>query len=316
MVSVCRACGESDGAAVPALSFPITNHPPFSPSLLPLLSASAGTGVDKGILATSVLELQFVDGYGDAIVCTRKVYPEVFYASLCSMGALGIITGVVIQCVDAFDLEAVETESSLPVILRDLPQRVRSAPFYRFWWFPHTDKVMEWRGQPKPSSLPSARGNSAAAAAAAGATGGGGESSGLHCCCLRRRGAQLSTGKTSSSNGSNVTTTSRPAALTGSAAAGAAAASSSSSSPSLLSLLLNPFLLLKTVYGAAVAGWQWLLFMGIGFHLLQFVLWLATALPVLIPSINKLWQAMLFRSRKMKSGRSDAVFNINCLFKQ
>ena len=34
---------------------------------------------------------------------------------------------------------------TLDAVLADLPSRAASAEYYRFWWFPHTDAVVEWR---------------------------------------------------------------------------------------------------------------------------------------------------------------------------
>jgi L-gulonolactone oxidase len=161
---------------------------------------------------------------------------DLFHAALVSFGALGIITGMVVQCVRAFDLHAIETPSTLPTVLRDLKARIGSAPFYRFWWFPHSDGVMEWRGF---EVAPNTR---------------------------------------------------RPPAL-------------------------HP---LQAAYWVRLVrqAWEWVLFMGVGFHALQFALWLSIYLPLLVPAINRVWYWALFSWRKEVTDRSDRVFNFNCLFKQ
>jgi L-gulonolactone oxidase len=75
---------------------------------------------------------------------------DLFQAALCSFGCLGVVTGVIIQAVTAFDLDARETSDRLGNVLSNLTSRVRSVPYYRFWWFPHTDRVMEWKAVPLP----------------------------------------------------------------------------------------------------------------------------------------------------------------------
>lgn len=121
-----------------------------------LSTGTHGTGGRFGLLATFILELQLVLADGSVAVCNRRVEPSLFAAALCGLGALGIVTGAVIQCVPAFDLHVTETPDTLPAVLADLPRRIPSAPYYRFWWFPHTDRVMEWRARPTPPATASA----------------------------------------------------------------------------------------------------------------------------------------------------------------
>lgn len=115
-----------------------------------ICTGTHGTGAQQGILATHMLELQMVAADGSVKILSRNSNPELFTAALCSLGCLGIITGVVLQCVPAFDLHVVESEDTLQNTLHDLKNRITSAPFYRFWWFPHTERVWEWRARPVP----------------------------------------------------------------------------------------------------------------------------------------------------------------------
>lgn len=113
-----------------------------------------GTGATYGIFATAIVELQIVLASGEVVVASRRRNADLFLAALCNLGSLGVVTGAVIKCVPAFDLHAVETPSTLTSTLRELKSRVLSAPYYRFWWFPHTDSVIEWRAQPvRPRSV-------------------------------------------------------------------------------------------------------------------------------------------------------------------
>jgi L-gulonolactone oxidase len=123
-----------------------------------------GTGAQFGVLATAILEVQLVLSDGSLAVCDGKARnADLFHASLCGLGAVGVIVGVVLQCVEAFDLKAVQTSTTLDVVLNDLEDRIASVPYYRFWWFPHTNatssgssssgsgprgSVVEWRAQP------------------------------------------------------------------------------------------------------------------------------------------------------------------------
>lgn len=47
----------------------------------------------------------------------------------------------------AFDLASIQTESTFDEVLRNVTVRAASAEYYRFWWFCHTDAVVEWRAR-------------------------------------------------------------------------------------------------------------------------------------------------------------------------
>ncbi|KAK3751650.1 hypothetical protein QZH41_020135, partial [Actinostola sp. cb2023] len=58
--------------------------------------------------------------------------------------------------------------------------------------------------------------------------------------------------------------------------------------------------------------WDWIF----GFYLLEFLYWLSSFLPSLVPYINKLYFKKLFQKSKQRIDKSYKVFNFNCLFKQ
>ncbi|KAH6573453.1 hypothetical protein BASA62_002980 [Batrachochytrium salamandrivorans] len=76
-----------------------------------------GTGIDFGVLAAMVLELELITASGEKHTASRTVAPDLFLAALCSLGCLGVIT-----------------------------QHLRSADHVRFWWFPHTENCIVWKG--------------------------------------------------------------------------------------------------------------------------------------------------------------------------
>jgi len=85
-----------------------------------------------------------------------------------SLGVLGVIVGVVFRAVPAFDIASRQSQATLEAVLADVPARAASAEYYRFWWFCHTDKVVEWRGSKVPPLVhrrPAGRGCSRVAAA-------------------------------------------------------------------------------------------------------------------------------------------------------
>lgn len=101
-----------------------------------------GTGLKFGGIATQIRGLTLVTGTGDVLNCSETENAEIFAAARVGLGALGIITSVTLQCVDAFMLHAVERPEPLAGVLESLAERQLAADHFEFYWFPHTDMAL------------------------------------------------------------------------------------------------------------------------------------------------------------------------------
>ena len=99
-------------------------------------TATHGTGLELGNIATTVVGLELVDGRGDVVRCDDDTNPELLHAARVGVGAVGIVTQVTIQCVDAFDLHARETIEPLDDLLDGFEEFMRSAEHAEFFWMP------------------------------------------------------------------------------------------------------------------------------------------------------------------------------------
>lgn len=140
-------------SALDALGLALPNQSSISDQSLAgcIATGTHGTGFAFPMLASAIVEIQIVLADGSVHVCSRnRDDPEIpFLATLCHLGCLGVITGAVIECSDAFDLHVTETPTILDSVLDEtLESRMTSCSHYRFWWFPHShsDLVSEWRG--------------------------------------------------------------------------------------------------------------------------------------------------------------------------
>ncbi|MFG1954288.1 D-arabinono-1,4-lactone oxidase [Micromonospora sp. NPDC048830] len=100
-----------------------------------------GTGATLGCLSTFVAALTLVTGTGEVLRCSADEHPDVFAAARVSLGALGVLTDVTLQCVDAFGLRAHERPALLDAVLADLPDLVAAHEHFEFFWFPYTPRV-------------------------------------------------------------------------------------------------------------------------------------------------------------------------------
>ncbi|MBO3665164.1 D-arabinono-1,4-lactone oxidase [Microbacterium stercoris] len=98
-----------------------------------------GTGARARGIAHAVVGLQLVTGAGE-VVEIDEAHPW-FDAARVSLGALGVITEVTLQCVPAFALHAVEQPMRLPEVLEGLAGFLGDDHF-EFYWFPHTESAL------------------------------------------------------------------------------------------------------------------------------------------------------------------------------
>ena len=106
-----------------------------------LSTGTHGTGVKFGTLATQMLEITFVNGLGETVVCSEHTNREVFKAAQISLGALGIITKIKLRLVPTFKLEYVSIKANLDDTLLQLDKYKQENRNFEFYWFPHTKTV-------------------------------------------------------------------------------------------------------------------------------------------------------------------------------
>jgi L-gulono-1,4-lactone dehydrogenase len=117
-----------------------------------LATGTHGTGSGFGCLATFVAGLELVTGTGEVILCSASSSPDVFRAAQVNLGALGVVTELTLQCVDAFTLRADERPGRVSDVLGDLESHTGDNDHFEFYWFPYTDRVQIKRNNRVPVS--------------------------------------------------------------------------------------------------------------------------------------------------------------------
>lgn len=120
-------------------------------------TATHGTGIKLGSFSTQVRALTLVTADGSIAECAPEGDAEAFKAAQVSLGALGVISTMTLQCEPAYVLHNVEEPMSFNAVLARLDELIDSNEHFMFWWFPHTDKVLAKRWNrsdrpPKPRS--------------------------------------------------------------------------------------------------------------------------------------------------------------------
>ncbi|GAA3149547.1 L-gulonolactone oxidase [Kribbella aluminosa] len=104
-----------------------------------------GTGAQLGGLATQVVALDLVTADGSVLHCSAEEHPEVFGAARISVGALGVISALTLQCVPAFLLRAQEMPLPLADVLDGFDEFADGNDHFEFYWFPHTEIALTKR---------------------------------------------------------------------------------------------------------------------------------------------------------------------------
>lgn len=101
-------------------------------------TSTHGTGIGLGGLATQVIALELIDGSGDIVRCSATEEPDLFDAARVGLGAIGLLSTVTLQCVEAFNLRAVEKAMHLDKLLPELDRHVAENDHFELFWVPHT----------------------------------------------------------------------------------------------------------------------------------------------------------------------------------
>ena len=97
-----------------------------------IATATHGTGLDLGNLATTVVGMELVDGRGEV----RRLDGDLLRVARVGLGALGIVTEVTLQCVPAFRLHARETVEPLDDLLDGLVEQAAAVDHFELYWMP------------------------------------------------------------------------------------------------------------------------------------------------------------------------------------
>jgi L-gulono-1,4-lactone dehydrogenase len=121
-----------------------------------------GTGAAYGGIATQVAGLELVLADGSAVSCSADERPELFNAARVSVGALGVLSTVTLQCVPAFTLAADERPMPLDEVFGRFGEFAADNDHFEFYWFPYGKNALVKRNNriPRGDNLAYPRGDS------------------------------------------------------------------------------------------------------------------------------------------------------------
>jgi L-gulonolactone oxidase len=108
-------------------------------------TATHGTGVRLPNIAARVVAMRLVTATGELMEVSAEDDEETYLAARVSLGALGIISAVTIQCVPLYTLHRHDEPWPLAETLERLDEHVDGNDHFEFFVFPYTDRALTRR---------------------------------------------------------------------------------------------------------------------------------------------------------------------------
>jgi FAD-linked oxidoreductase len=121
-------------------------------------TATHGTGIKLGGLATFVVGMRIISGDGSVIECDAEHEPELFHTARVGLGALGVLSTVTLQCEEAFNVHAVESAAKVDELLDSLDDHIAENDHFEFFWIPNTEWALtKWNNRTEKPLAPRSR---------------------------------------------------------------------------------------------------------------------------------------------------------------
>ena len=110
-----------------------------------IATATHGTGASFPNLSAQVVGLRVVTATGEVVEVDPESDPETYLAARVSIGALGIVSAVTIQCVPLYTLHRHDAPLPLGETLERLDEHVDGNDHFEFFVFPYTEVALTRR---------------------------------------------------------------------------------------------------------------------------------------------------------------------------
>ena len=107
-----------------------------------LATATHGTGARFGNLSTRIHAMRLVTASGEILELTREMDPEALLAARVSLGSLGIVSTVTMDCVPLYTLQRHDRPAPLGEVLDRLEEHVEQSDHFEFFLWPYTRTAM------------------------------------------------------------------------------------------------------------------------------------------------------------------------------
>ncbi len=120
-------------------------------------TSTHGTGLGFRSIAAAVVGLRLVAGDGTVVVLDDDHDPDLRDVARVGLGALGVVTEVILQCVPAFNLHAVDEIMPVDDVVAGFDGWAGETDHAEFFWMPHTGLAQVKRNTRTIEAPPPAR---------------------------------------------------------------------------------------------------------------------------------------------------------------
>lgn len=106
-----------------------------------IATATHGSGLHFGVISTSVISLTLLLADGTRQTCSRDEHTDLFLASLCGLGATGLVLSVTLAVEPSFRLKELQKSLNFEEVVTRLDEHVSKAQHVRLWWYPTKDVI-------------------------------------------------------------------------------------------------------------------------------------------------------------------------------
>jgi sugar-1,4-lactone oxidase-like protein len=104
-----------------------------------------GTGIGFQILSSAIIGMRVINAGGKVVEIDEQ--NPLINAYRVSLGMLGVVSEVTLQCTDDFCLREDSAPMQFDKALDLIPELLQENDHVKFWWFPHVDHLMAYRFQ-------------------------------------------------------------------------------------------------------------------------------------------------------------------------
>ncbi|PKF74854.1 D-arabinono-1,4-lactone oxidase [Chryseobacterium sp. PMSZPI] len=125
-----------------------------------LATGTHGSGLKHKSLSAQIKKIRIIQASGDILEISKDDVLKIgnkelnlWDAASISLGTLGIVTEVTLQCEPLFYLKSEESIIGFDEYLDSMDEYAKKYEYFKAWWFPHTDKVYVFKAERIPKEL-------------------------------------------------------------------------------------------------------------------------------------------------------------------
>ena len=101
-----------------------------------------GSGINYGVIPTQVVGVRLIDGTGEIHELT-EADGDLFKAAQVSLGVLGIVTQITLQCEPSYNLKRIKKRAPLEQTLSNIDKHLANNRNFELFWFPYAESCLQ-----------------------------------------------------------------------------------------------------------------------------------------------------------------------------